>query len=79
MFNALFTAMGSEYVMKLTGARGQTRHEPRPDLALFDTDELDAYMKKRVCASSRLRMRLTELSALACCESEAEKEAPQHP
>ena len=66
MFNSMYLAMGSGYVMKLTGTRAETQHDLRPDVAMFDTDELDAYTKKGVCASSRLRMRLTELSAPAC-------------
>ena len=60
----MFLVMKSKLVMKITGTRGQTRHDLRPDLALFDTKELEAYTKakesqgeekkkERVCALAR--------------------------
>lgn len=67
MINSMFQFMGSEYVMKLTGTRAETRHDLRPDLAMFDAKELDEYMeKKQVYAPTRrLRMWLTDLTTLA--------------
>ena len=65
MINSMLLVMKSKLVMKLTGTRGQTRHDLRPDLAMFDIEELEAYTeakesegeekkkKERVCALAR--------------------------